>query len=428
MIEVLKQNIDCKHFGTERERGMKILMLLGGFFPPDIRVEKEARTLIKAGHEVFLLSLGKDDMRNEELVEDISVIRKKQLQSFLNRVWNYLWFQIFFIRPFWKRALADTVKQYKIEALHVHDLPLVKTATSVAKMFNIPIIADLHENYPEGMKAWRKVKMTLTSKFFNMISPIWRWKRLERLVLQHVDRIITVVEEAKKHYINDCSVPPETITVVMNAEDLEEFGNLEIDESLVTKYINNFVISYIGGFGPHRGIDTAIKSMPKVLEEIPDARLLLVGGKGSAEYEEELKKMCKDLKVENKVEFTDWVDFRLVPSYIALSDVCLVPHHASGHTNTTIPHKLFQYMAMRKPVIVTDCKPLKRIVAECDCGLVVPSGDYKEMAEAVIRLYKDKDYARKLGANGRKAVEETYNWETEAKKLCELYNGLKGRK
>jgi glycosyltransferase involved in cell wall biosynthesis len=163
--------------------------------------------------------------------------------------------------------------------------------------------------------------------------------------------------------------------------------------------------------------------MPTVLEEIPDARLLLVG-KGSGEFDKEMRELCKDLNVENNVVFTDWVDFRLVPSYIALSDVCLVPHHASGHTNTTIPHKLFQYMAMRKPVIVTDCKPLKRIVEECDCGIVVPSGDRNEMAEAVIKLYNDRELAAKLGANGRNAVEGKYNWENEAKKLCELYERL----
>jgi glycosyltransferase involved in cell wall biosynthesis len=419
----MEQNIDYEHPSTEGGRGIKILMLLDRFFPPDIRVEKEARTLLKAGHDVFLLSKGKDELPDEELVEGIRVIRKKLPQSLPRRVWNFLWFQASFVHPFWERALADTIKEYGVEAIHTHDLPMVGNAISAAKKFNIPLIADLHENYPEGVRAWSKVKMTLTTKLLNLLSPVWRWKRLERSVLQHVDRIICVVDESKDHYINDCGVSPEKVTVVMNAEDLEEFGNLEIDESLVTKYKNDFVISYIGGFGPHRGIDTAIKSMPNVLEEIPDARLLLVG-KGSGVFDKEMRELCKDLNVENKVVFTDWVDFRLVPSYIALSDVCLVPHHASGHTNTTIPHKIFQYMAMKKPVIVTDCKPLKRIVEECECGLVVPSGDYKEMAEAVIKLYKDSELATKLGANGRNAVEGKYNWENEAKKLCELYERL----
>lgn len=403
---------------------MNVCMVLEGYFPPDIRVEKESRALMSAGHRIFLVSLRKEGMPSAEDVNGINIIRVPPPETFLDRVSNLIWFNVFFDRPIWRRALESIIKQYEIEIVHVHDLPMVKTATSVAKKFNIPIIADLHENFPEAIRAWRKVKTPWKSKILNLASPVWRWKRLEKSVLQHVDRIITVVDESKEHYVHDCGIPPEKISVVMNAEDLEEFGDLEIDESLVTKYRSDFVISYIGGFGPHRGIDTAIKSMPEIIEEIPEARLFLVGGKGSKEYEEELEKMCKDLKVENKVEFTGWVDFRLVPSYIALTDVCLVPHHASGHTNTTIPHKLFQYMAMRKPVIVTNCKPLKRIVEECDCGIVVPSGDYNEMAQAIIGLYNNKEYVRKLGENGRRAVEEKYNWKNEANTLCELYDRL----
>jgi len=403
---------------------MKICMVLNSYFPPDIRVEKEARALLSAGHKIYLLSLGKRGMSEKEVIGGIKVIRIFPSEIIFNIVKRYSVFGIFFIDLLWKRNLSKVIKRYKIDIIHVHDLPMVKTAASISKKSNIPIIADLHENYPEAVRAWRKEKLNWKSKIFSLITPIWRWKRLERSVLQRMDRIITVVDEAKEHYVNDCGIPSEKITVVMNAEDLDEFDNLEIDRSLVTKYENNFVISYIGGFGPHRGIDTAIKSMPQILKEIPDAKLLLVGGKGSEEYEKELKKLCEELKIENNVEFPGWVDFSYVPSYIALSNVCLVPHHASGHTNTTIPHKLFQYMAMRKPVIVTDCKPLKRLVEECDCGIVVPSGDYNEMAEAVIRLYKDKEYARKLGENGRRAVEEKYNWENEAKKLCELYKRL----
>jgi len=398
-------------------------MILERYFPPDIRVEKEARSLIRAGHNIYLLSLGKTGMPSTENVNGINVIRILPPKDFINKVTRFFWFNLFFENIFWEKNLECIVKQYKIDIIHVHDLLLVKSAVIISKKLNIPIIADLHENFPEGIRAWRKIKIPLKNRLFNLILPIWRWKIYEKSILNHVDEIITVVDESKKHYINDCKIPSEKITVVMNVEDLEEFCNLKIDESLVTKYKNNFIISYIGGFGPHRGIDIAIRSMPKVLEEIPNAKLLLVG-RGPKEYKERLNKLCKELKVRNNIEFTSWVDFNLVPSYIALSDVCLVPHHASGHTNTTIPHKLFQYMAMRKPIIVTDCKPLKRIVEECNCGLVVPSGDYDKMTRAIIKLYKNNEFARKLGENGSKAVEKKYNWENEAKKLCKLYEGL----
>jgi glycosyltransferase involved in cell wall biosynthesis len=403
---------------------MNICMILDSYFPPDIRVEKEARALISEGHRIFLCSLGKKGVQALEDVNGITVIRSFPSDKFLFRAWRFLWFNMFFYSFLWKKTLEDVITRYEIEAIHVHDLPLVKTATSVAKKFGIPVISDLHENYPENMRAWRVGKITLKRRIISLISPIWRYQKLEKSVLPYVDRIITVVDEARNHYINDCGVSLEEITVVMNVEDLEYFGNLKIDEFLITKYKNDFVISYIGGFGPHRGIDTLIKSMPKVLEEIPDAKLLLVGGTDLKEYEEELRRMCKDEKVEDNVVFTGRVDFSLVPSYIASSEVCLVPHHSSGHTNTTIPHKLFQYMAMRKPVIVTDCKPLKRIVEECNCGIVVPSGDCDKLSEAVIKLCKDRELASKLGENGRMCVEKGYNWTNEAQKLIMLYKEL----
>ena len=396
-------------------------MVLENYFPPDTRVEKETRALLNAGHKIVLLSLGKKGTPLVENINGIKVVRVLPPENL--RFWRNVWFSVFFYRFFWKNALENIVEQYGIDAIHVHDLPLVKTALFVAKKFNVPIIADLHENFPEGIRVWRKIEMTVGTNVFNLISPVWRWKRLEKSLLKKVDKLITVVDEAKYHYVDECGISAEDITVVINTADLELFDNIEIDKSLVSKYKNDFVISYIGSFfAHHRGLDTVIKAMLKISEKIPNAKLLLVG---QGQIEESLKKLCSDLKVRNNVVFTGWVDFNFVPTYIAISDVCLVPHYSSGHTNTTIPHKLFHYMAMKKPVIVTDCKPLKRIVEECDCGIVVPSGNYDKMAEAIVRLSEDKEFARELGRNGRSMVEERYNWNNEGTKLVEVYNNLK---
>lgn len=397
---------------------MKILMLLRGFFPPDIRVEKEARSLLKGGYEVFLLSANKGDMANEETVEGIKVIRKKLPQDFPGRAWIFFCFQVSFIHPFWKKALEDAVKQYRVDAIHVHDLPLVSMGLKIARKFNLPLIADLHENYPEAIKVLGRSRK---AKILNVISPTWRWKRLERFCVHQADAVITVVDEAKQHYVNDCGIPAEKATVVMNTEDLDYFYSIPIDKQIIEKYEPCFVISYVGGFGPHRGIQTAISAMPGILHQVPNARLLLVG---SGPNEAALKELARRERVEQAVEFTGWQPFELVPSYISASDVCLIPHIASGHTNTTIPHKIFQAMAMGKPVIVSSAKPLKRIVEETGAGLVYSSGDAEALAEAVIRIYRDNELATKLGEAGKKAAKQRYNWEAEAEKLVSLYQNL----
>ena len=163
--------------------------------------------------------------------------------------------------------------------------------------------------------------------------------------------------------------------------------------------------------------------MPAVVDRVPNARLLVVGN--GEKYRRRLESLVSDLGVSDHVTFTGRVPFDDVPSYIAASDVCLVPHQSTGHTETTVPHKLFQYMAMSRPVVVTDVAPLRRIVRNTDAGMVVRPDDPAGFALAFVELATDEARARELGENGRRAVEETYNWERAGEALCECYRKLR---
>jgi glycosyltransferase involved in cell wall biosynthesis len=411
-------------------------MALQYYFPLDIRVQKEARALANAGHDVLILSWSDDKVRNRgSMIDGVEVIQLNEPKDMLRRIWNHLQFVLFFNFPFWKKKMLDIVKRYGIEVLHVHCLPLVKTGLAVAHKSGIPLVADLHETQVEAAKrdlSLAKVVWGMKRKLLRysdrVLLPVWRWRKLERFCIQRSDRVVTVVDEAKNYYVKAHGVPPSKIVVVMNVEDLEVFSKAEIDKRICDSYRGNFIISYIGYFQHHRGLNTLITALPIILKTVPNAMLVLVGGRGEKDYEEGLKRLCKELKVEDRVVFTGWVDFRLVPSYVAASDVGVVPHNVSGHTNTTIPHKLFQYMAMGKPVVVTDAKPLKRIVEEAKCGIAVPSGDHTRMAEAIIKLHDDKEYAEKMGLNGRRAAERKYNFANQASKLCQVYGEFERRK
>lgn len=131
-------------------------MVLERTFPPDIRVEKEARALIKAGHEIYVLSYWKKGMRNNESIDNMNVIRWRRPADLLRSAWNYFFFGLTLVYPFWKKLITHSVKRYGIEAIHVHNLPLVKTGLITARRFGIFLVADLHENYPEAMKIWWK--------------------------------------------------------------------------------------------------------------------------------------------------------------------------------------------------------------------------------------------------------------------------------
>jgi glycosyltransferase involved in cell wall biosynthesis len=397
---------------------MNILMVLDNRFPPDIRVEKEARSLIKTGHHVYLLCRPYDNAPVHEEIEGINIIRVNYPRGLINRALNYIRFLNNFIHPFWESAISNVIKKYQIDALHIHDLPLVKTAIKVAGKYNIPVVADLHENYPEAIKIYRR---NARGKLLNIISPVRKWKDLEKYCVRRADKVITVVEEAKQHYIDECGIKDNKIVVIMNYEDLEHFLTIPVDDKIINKYQSFFTITYVGAFGYHRGIDTAIMAMPAISTQIPHSRLLIVG---SGSNQKDLIDLAKKLHREDVVEFTGWQPFNLVPSYIAASQICLVPYQSSDQTNASAPHKLFQYMAMSKPVIVSSMDSLSRIIKETGAGLVFTAGNAKELADLVIGLYENINQQLQFGQAGFKAVQTRYNWNNNSELLKKLYANL----
>ena len=192
----------------------------------------------------------------------------------------------------------------------------------------------------------------------------------------------------------------------------------------VADYDDEVVVGYVGSFGPHRGLETAIDAMPELLEARPDARLLLVGSAGEEAYDEALRQRCRDRGIEDRVTFTGWVDLQDVPNYIAACDVPFVVHERNPHTATTVPHKLFQYMALRKPVLVSTVPTLARPVAEYDAGHAVDPGDTAAFADACVELGTDRERYAEMAANARRAVEERYNWARAGERLVAVYDGL----
>ena len=136
--------------------------------------------------------------------------------------------------------------------------------------------------------------------------------------------------------------------------------------------------------------------------------------------------LVKELQVEDLVKIIDWVSSCDVLANIQQADVCIVPHHSNPHTDNTIPHKLFQYMIARRPVLVSSSKPLERTVTEAQAGLVFKAGDPQDCAEKVLALANSPEDCLAFAENGyRYVMEDGHNWEEEsAPRLIEAYDNL----
>jgi glycosyltransferase involved in cell wall biosynthesis len=391
------------------------MVLKAGIPPPDIRVEKEAKTLIAAGHDVHLLLEGRPGEDIEEVVDGIRYQRGVTMSPLREKYHRYT-FSFTFRDSLWRRAIEDFARKRNVDVLHVHDLPLVQETVTVARSLGVPVVADLHENYPAGLQVW--YESTIKKR---TIYKLDRWVRYERRMLDAVDALIVVIEESKERLVS-LGVDPGTIFVVPNTASRER-DRIPMDDEIIERYRDFFMLTYIGGFAGHRGLDVVVRALPLVRDRIPGLKAVLVGDRNEA-YRAYLGRLARDLGCEHTVEMTGWQPFEKIWSYIEASDVCLVPHARNPHTDTTIPHKIFQYMMSEKPVIVSDCPPLARIARDSGGGLVFTYDDPSELAKCILELYESPQLREQLSRSGREAFEDRYNWDSTSGELVELYRTL----
>jgi glycosyltransferase involved in cell wall biosynthesis len=400
----------------------KILMLLNAPYPADIRVKKESDALVKAGFEIHLLCLRKKDQVSSEEFEGIKIHRiDAGKNNYQLAFWDVI-MSLNFVHPKFKRAIRNLIHQEKINLIHVHDLPLAGTALSLKKDLNLKVVLDMHENYPEALRTWFKWKKNPIVRLKNALfmNPE-HWTKFERKACKECDQIIAVVEEMKDRITKEHALNTEKIHVVTNTED-KEFIHQKLDQSVYESLSGKFILTYSGGIGPHRGVDTAIRGM-QYLHENKNIQLAIVGF-GSPSVMNSLKELVKELDLAN-VHFFGYQPFSKFFSYMSLTDVNIIPHQSNGHTDNTVPHKLFQGMMAGKPLLVSSCAPLKRIVESCQSGLVFEAGDPKDFADKVNILYENKNQRNQLANNGIEAtINGNLNWETTQRTLIDLYNSI----
>lgn len=248
-----------------------------------------------------------------------------------------------------------------------------------------------------------------------------RWTLFEKKACEGADQIIAVVDEMKARIVREHGIREEKITVITNTED-QNFVKQTIDTSVYKTLEGKFIITYSGGIGPHRGVDTAIEGM-QYLKQNEQIQLAIVGF-GSPSVMNNLQQKAADLQLKN-VHFFGYQPFSKFYSYMHLTDVNVIPHQSNGHTDNTVPHKLFQGMMAGKPLLVSSSAPLKRLVEAYQSGVVFEAGNPKDFANKVMSLYENKNVCIQLGSNGIKAtLDGDLNWETTQQSLIDLYTTI----
>lgn len=392
---------------------MTILMLLDSEFPPDVRVENEAQTLIDAGYEVHMLCYTFSGKQSFEIYQGIHLHRfpiykqlAKKMLGFLNQVPIY--------KYIWKKNITRIMQKYTFDAVHFNDLPLCSLISFVKQNFNVKVVADMHENYP-FLIAEQPYMNSLPAKLL-LSKQIWFLKEKEWLL--NADQIICVAEEMKSRLLK--LLPnSKKIVVVPNTLNFKTFlGAQKPLPDLKNRFEGKFVIAFIGGIDAVRGIEYMIDAANLLITQIPELCVLLVGDGKSMDL---IHRKVAAYNLEKYVTIEGWKPSSFMQAYIEISDVCIIPHLRSEQTDNSSPNKLFQYMYFGKPVISSNCTSIEKIINEEKCGLIFPDKDAKGLAEQIFSLYNNVELKIQLGANGKAAVNNKYNWAATCTELIKAY-------
>jgi len=384
---------------------MKILMVLDREFPPDLRVENEIEALSSSGHEIHLACFTRKNAPPYEKMEFCHVHRRSISGLQFKSSVGVLTLPFYF--SFWRSFLDTLFSENHFDAIHVHDLPLVQIGAEMKTKYSCILTADLHENWP----AYLRIAKHTNSIMGRLLSPNNKWIKYEQEVLLRADNIVVVVEEAMERLIK-MGIKSDHIHVVSNTPNKKYFAVSQSSNSET-----DTILFYAGGINYHRGLQTVVRAMAMVKDTHPGLRFWILG---YGNYESDLQQLTRELGVEEQVLFRGFFPFKEMTEILMQADYALIPHLKSDHTDSTIPHKLFQYMYAGKPVIASDCDPIRRIINESNSGYIYSSFEPENLAEIFKKLKKAD--AEILGANGIHWVQEKYNWENDSAVLKDLYS------
>lgn len=385
---------------------MKVLMVLDHEYPADIRIEKEVNTLKKAGFEVDLACLTQKNRMLEEQINGLTIYRRAISNFRLKTSVGALKFPFYF--NFWCSFLTVLLSKKDYDAIHIHDLPLAKVGYSLSKKFNIKFVLDLHENWPVLLDLSPHTKSFLG----RILSSNKQWLKYENKYASLADGLVVVAEEMKRRLLRK-GVVNSNITVVPNTTDVDVF-----DEFIDLIPDNNFfTLYYSGGINKHRGLEIVIEGLSEL--DLPENfRFWVVGG---GRNEPHIKKMVANLGLSNHVHFFGWKSQKEVFQLLLQSDVAVIPHLKTEHSDNTSPNKIFHYMLAKKPILASNCNYIQNIIDNEHCGLIYENNSPQDFIKKLNIMIDKPEKWKTWGINGFNAIQKKYNWDNTSKPLVSLY-------
>ena len=346
---------------------------------------KECQSLVRAGFDVTLVVADGEGTSTKSGVTFFDIGRRRG-----GRIGRFL-------TAFWPMFYA--ARKIDADLYHFHDPELIP-AGILLKLQGCKVIFDVHEDLPAQIQSKTYIPRHLKPLATILV------RLIEWIATKPFNGYIAVNDEISRRFPKDRTIKVHNFPILS-----------EITGNLIPYKDRMNEIVFIGICSEARGVRKMIEAV-NMLPDHLEAQLSIAGPVVPSALQEQLEKNLDC----SKIKFLGWQSREQIRARLSSARIGLVVFKPEPNHVNAMPNKLFDYMGVGLPVIASDFAKWREIVEGLGCGLVVNPMSGEDIALAIEQLLGYQEEAAEMGHRGYLAATEDYNWDTEAKRLVDLYN------
>ena len=376
----------------------------------DARVSKEAQALKNQGYEVSVISPERGRWPSRQIIDGVTVFGFPHL-SFSHGTLGYLLEYTY--ATFTIVILAAYVWLTRgFDVIHISNPPdCIVPVMAPYRLLGKRIVYDQHDLSPElyGARFPRPNAWLMSLQL-----------RLEWLSYKLADHVIVTNESYRQIALTRGGKREMDVTIVRNGPDLERLRALGTDDGLRSKSPN--IIAFAGITGFQDGLEYLCRALQSLLCDLGRTDFLcIVLGDGDALPE--IKKLARELGIEEKIWFAGWVsDMDAYFRYLSTADICVSPEPSNRYNDRSTFVKIMEYMLAGKPIVAFDL-PESRVSAE-GAALYASPNNPADFAAQLAALMNDEALRKTMGELGRRRIETKLAWQHWVPNLAAVYGRL----
>lgn len=375
------------------------MLLENNPYPSDVRVRREALSLVAAGHAVTVIAPRGPGQARREVVDGVRVRRFRLPAAGGSGATGFVGeYLVANLALHWAAVVALA---RGATVLHLHNPPdTLFGAGALARVLGRRVVFDSHDLFPEFVRV-RFGDGTL-ARFAALC---------ERATFGVASAVLAANESHAEVAIGRGRVAPDAVTIVRNGPPA---ASVAATPAVRPGALTEPRLVYVGSIAEQDGVT----GLAEVLAAVPGARLTVVGdGDALPALEEALRAHG----VAGRAHVTGWVELDEVPALIAQADICVDPAPATELNDRSTMIKVAEYLAAGKPVVAYDLLETRRTAG--DAAVLVTPGDAAAMADAITQLAGDAGRREALATAALERVQEL-TWERSEQALLAAYAAL----